>query len=216
MFALKWGFSLGEAGRLTRCTYQTLLPNNFLVAFSPNAASFNSLGITILVTCILFSFSPFFFSFFSPQFHLLLLFLNSRCVTLLIYKSNHNLSLLIKGWEIKGKGLNMQIFDKINQLVFSTKEVVRLQPSPNSMDIEHVDIRKHLLGTCSREAKVTLVPQHSLLYTGTFSRLDSVDWEIWLIQGIAPLMCSWPFLPSTVVDPTTFESVFYIRIKVRG
>jgi len=57
---MKLGFLLREAGRLTRHAYQTLLPNNLLVFFSLSAESFNSLGIRILVTCILFSFCLFF------------------------------------------------------------------------------------------------------------------------------------------------------------
>lgn len=47
----------------------------------------------------------------------------------------------MKGWETKEKDLNRQIFDKINRLGFNMKEVIRLQPSPNSMDTEHVDIK---------------------------------------------------------------------------
>lgn len=58
---------------------------------------------------------------------------------------------------------------------FSIKEFVRLHPSSISMNTEHVDIKQHLLGICSREAEVTLVPQHSLLSTGNLCRLDSVD-----------------------------------------
>lgn len=87
--------------------------NNLLVFFSLSAERCNSLRITILVTCIFFSF----FFFLSPRSSIC--FINSSCVTLLTYKSNYNFSLSISGWEINGKALKRQILDKTNQLAFT-------------------------------------------------------------------------------------------------